>query len=143
MVSFFEISHRSVGRGAMDNTFEERLEIAFKELQGAGISAGNYKTDLYQLLRHMGLRVPPPYYCSFVENLIYYAIWFGSVWGALMWFRSVSPASMSAGEIVLALAGSGLAYGALMALYYRNRIKKYRLTPWRELGPIPQGCSRI
>ena len=121
----------------MRKTFKRRLNSAFRELKATKIRTWNYKPPVHRLLWICGVEIPPPHYCSFLHNLVFLGIGFAASWGVIIglhpWWRDDSPTLLA----IARAAFLGLIFGLLMANYYRQGAKKYRLTPWRELDSNP------
>lgn len=113
--------------------FEEKRSFAIKELDNAGIWKSNYNPPTVQIIHKLGIQVPFPHYNSFLRNTLVTGIFFGVIWGLLMYFFVWSSLNTPVAVMVLTPLCTGILFGAAMALYYRHGFKKYKLTPWNEM----------
>ncbi|WP_442782928.1 DUF6404 family protein [Collimonas fungivorans] len=110
--------------------YPTEVNAALVYLQTTGMSRYNYAPPLFRLLWNAGVSVPPPHFAGFAFNFASMSIWFGVIWGAIMWFVVWSPQGIvGIGTIVLS-ALAGLLFGLLMALYYRHGARKFCLPEW-------------
>jgi hypothetical protein len=113
--------------------FEEKRSFALKELENSGIWKSNYNPPIVQLIHKLGMQVPFPHYNSFIKNALAMGIFFGAVWGLLMYFFVWRYLNTPVAVMVLTPIGAGVFFGVAMAAYYRHGFKKYKLTPWDEM----------
>ncbi|MCF4098002.1 DUF6404 family protein [Maritalea sp. P4.10X] len=75
----------------------------------------------------------PPHYSKPLNAFVLNGLYFGVIWGVLMWFlfwsHSNVPPLLAMGSSILV----GLLFGGFMNLYYRVSAHKHNLTPWDEL----------
>jgi len=68
--------------------FHDNLEAAKKELNKAELWKSNHNPPISVLLRKLGFNIRPFHYCSFKSNFLTASVWFGGLWGLLMWYTS-------------------------------------------------------
>ena len=113
--------------------FEEKCSFAIKELEKAKIWKSNYNPPLVKLLHKLGFNIPYPHYNSFMNNALFTGIFFGLVWGLLMYLTIWKSQNLSFSAIALVVVFAGTFFGLAMASYYKYGFKKYKLTPWVEI----------
>ncbi|PKH06640.1 DUF6404 family protein [Moritella sp. Urea-trap-13] len=114
-------------------SYISKLESAQAELSKTEIWKSNSNPPIFKLLRKLGFSVRPSHYSSFVINFISSSIWFGSVWGLLMWFTIWSEQQISTDQAVANSLIAGFFYGLFMALYYKYSSSKNGLSNWNDL----------
>jgi hypothetical protein len=114
--------------------FEEKLKIAFHELENSGIKKSKYKPPIYRLAWLLGFKLRPPHYRSFISNLIFSGCWFGTIWGLLKWFLFWSSENKSIFSAIQSSIFIGAIYGLITANIYRYNINKHKLSRWDELS---------
>jgi hypothetical protein len=112
--------------------FEQKLTAALGLLASTGIWRSNYAPPLHRLLWRIGARVPPPHFLSFTANFVSAGVWFGVVWGLLMWFIVWSHQGRSPNAAFVAALFAGLFFGLCMAAYYRYGARKHGIPLWRD-----------
>lgn len=110
-----------------------RREAALKALASTGMYRSNYEPPFLRLMWRLGFIVPPPHFAPFWFNAISSGIYFGIVWGVLMWFMSWSRQDMGLADALIAAASAGVLFGASMAVYYAHGKRKYSLPSWNDL----------
>jgi hypothetical protein len=115
--------------------FDEKLTAALRLLASTGILRGNYAPPLHRLLWKLGAKIPPPHFLSFTANFVWSGIWFGVVWGLLMWFTWSRTHGISVERALTVSIFAGLFFGLSMAAYYRYGARKHRIPLWKEFHP--------
>ena len=111
----------------------QRREAGLKALASTGMYRSNYEPPLLRLMWRLGLNVPPPHLAPFWVNAIFSGVFFGIAWGVLMWFMSWSRQGMSLAGALIAVAGTGVFFGATIAGCYAHGKRKYSLPSWNDL----------
>jgi len=122
-------------------TFEEKREAALRLLESSDIWRSNYAPPLLRLLWKLGARVPPPHFVGFAANFVFAGLFFGVVWGLLMWafvWSHQTTLRMAAGGAMLA----GLLFGLCMASYYRYSARRNKIPLWKEFQPSSDVSAR-
>jgi hypothetical protein len=114
-------------------SFQNKLEAAQKELNEANIWKSNYNPPIVVLLRKLGFNIRPFHYCSFKSNFITASLWFGIIWGIIMWFTSWKNDHMPIQIAIFTSLLAGVVFGLFMALYYKRSAKKNNLSNWYTL----------
>ena len=114
-------------------SYQDKLEAAQKELNETKIWKSNYNPPIFVLLRKLGLNIRPLHYNTFVGNFLFASIWFGVVWGLLMWFTTWQPQNMPIQIALISSLSAGLLFGFFMAIYYKRSAKKNNLSNWQQL----------
>ena len=121
--------------------FQQELAAALALLESTGIGRGKYAPPLYRFLWRVGARVPPPHFSGFGTNFAIGGVWFGFVWGALMWFIVWSSHSVSLPAAFAAVVLMGVFFGFCLAAYYLRGARKHGIPLWRNFRPsdeLPQ-----
>ena len=114
-------------------SFQNKLEAAQKELNEANIWKSNHTPQIVVLLRKLGFNIRPFHYCSFKSNFITASLWFGIIWGIIMWFTSWKNDHMPIQIAIFTSLLAGVVFGLFMALYYKRSAKKNNLSNWHTL----------
>ena len=114
-------------------SFQDKLEVAQKELNEADIWKSNHNPPISVLLRKLGFNIRPFHYCSFKSNFLTASVWFGGVWGLFMWFTSWQSNGMTIQAALISSFFAGIFFGLFMALYYKRSAKKNNLSDWQTL----------
>jgi RsiW-degrading membrane proteinase PrsW (M82 family) len=114
-------------------SFQDKLEAAQKELGETKIWKSNRNPPISVLLRKLGLKIRPFHYNSFTVNFLITSIWFGCIWGVLMWFTTWKSQNMPIQIALITSISGGLLFGLLMAFYYKRSAKKHSLSEWQKL----------
>ncbi|KXF80737.1 DUF6404 family protein [Enterovibrio coralii] len=114
-------------------SFEQHLDKAHALLLKKGFLASSINPVIYRLARKIGLKVPPPQFASFSINMMLSTIWFGLLWGVIMWFMQWSSLGVSIIYMFNASLTTGLIFGLLMALWYRLSAKRKSLPNWADI----------
>src|SRR5439155_21462050 len=112
--------------------FEQKLTAALGLLATTGIWRSNYAPPLHRLLWKLGAKIPPPHFLSFTANFVSAGVWFGVVWGLLMWFTVWLHQGMSPYAAFDAALLAGVLFGLCMAAYYRYGARKYGIPLWKD-----------
>lgn len=110
--------------------FKQKLTAALSLLASTGMWRSNYAPPLHRLLWRFGARLAPPHFLSFTANFVSAGVWFGVVWGLLMWFTVWSHKSPDAAFVAALFAG--VFFGLCMAAYYRYCARKYGIPLWKD-----------
>jgi hypothetical protein len=65
--------------------------------------------------------------------VIGYGIWFGGVWGILMWFAQWRALGYSMMAAVISAVFAGALFGFMIAGYYEWSRRKHGLSDWDDL----------
>ena len=123
-------------------TFEKKLEAAISLLESTGIWRSNYAPPFIRLLCRLGLRIPPPHFMRFIENVALTCGLFGVGWVVLTWITLGSSTSASLVPAVIAAVVIGLLFGVPMAAYYRHGARKHGIPLWKDFKPVVSDLSR-
>ncbi|MFC6588266.1 DUF6404 family protein [Sulfitobacter pacificus] len=113
--------------------YARRFAAAMAELEATKIWRSNYNPPMMKLQRRLGWKMRPPHYARFWRIAVGYALWFGPVWGVLMWFASWRGQGFSLLSAVGASAVAGILFGVLMAAYYARARRRHKLSKWEDL----------
>ncbi|KII76388.1 DUF6404 family protein [Vibrio renipiscarius] len=114
--------------------YETKLKLAHQELSHKGVWPSNFNPPMAKLLRSIGLRFPPPYYQTFLNNCFISMMIFAPIWGLISWFMTWRAEGKPVLEAVYMALIGGLLFGLCMAIFYFIRRKQLKLTDWRSLG---------
>ena len=114
-------------------SYPPKLHAALAQLETSGIRPSAYSPPLHRLLWRLGVILPPPHFASFGFNFFFAAVWFGVLWGALMWFTIWSRQGMSALAAVISALFAGGLFGLGMAAYYHFSARKHNLPGWSQI----------
>jgi hypothetical protein len=114
-------------------THREKVEMLIADLGKRGVSAYTVAPPMFRALRAMGLRIRPPLYLGFFSLTLLMGIYFGPIWGLLMWLFWWRPAPQILAIVSLT---AGAFFGLSMATYYRWKAKHLNLPSW-EKYPLP------
>lgn len=115
-------------------TFKEKKDFAIKELEQARIWKSNYYPPYLKLMHALGINLRFPHYNSFIVNLLSMSTFFALIWGAIMYVSFGAQRASSLPTIIISALTVGLLFGIFMASYYKHGNRKYKLTPWNEIG---------
>ena len=104
-------------------------------LDASKIWPSNYAPPLLRMLWRFGVEAIPPHFRSFRSNVMFFALYFGPAWGAMMWlgmWRGDGRTSVSTAVVSSVIAG--LLFGLAMAAYFRHGCKKHALPAWESLA---------
>lgn len=114
-------------------TFEEKKKKAIALMKEKKMWQSNYAPPILRLFWKMGGTMPPPPFAPFWLNTLFFGVWFGPVWGMLMWFSRWQDQNASIFVALLASSTSGLLFGLLMALFHAWRKRVNKLPSWKNL----------
>lgn len=114
-------------------SYHSKLLAAHEELSRAGIWKSNFNPPLFQLLRKLGVKYPPPYYRSFISNFLTSFAFFTPVWGLLKWLIDWQTAGKTPIEAIITALVGGALFGLTTASHYSWKFKKCKLTRWENL----------
>lgn len=121
--------------------FKARLEIGQQLLLQKRIPGVEHANNLHVLLRLFGVPIPPPYFCSFAFNVVFYCIAYAASLCALITIGSmVASGSLPVGVSVnaaLTLIMVGAMLGIFKSVEYERKKQKYDLPKWEELHRLP------
>jgi hypothetical protein len=127
-------TERSTMVNSTDSTFDARREKAIAFLEKSGIHKSNYLPPATALLWKWGVKVPPPHFASFASTATVTGIYFGLVWGAMMWLGVWSFQGMSIRAALFGAVSAGVMFGVSMAAYYAYGRKKHQFPTWQSLA---------
>ena len=121
--------------------YEERCQLAFDELQAAGIMKSGACPPLWKLATRCGFQPRPPHYNSFLYNTLSFGVYFGFFWGLSMYLLvwRTQPGSWLVYASGALLAGA--LFGLCMAAHLHHGFKKNKLTPWEKLSVNHQALA--
>ncbi len=117
-----------------ESAFNARRLKAMAILEKSGIRKSNYLPPATTLLWKMGVKVPPPHFASFASTATVTGIYFGLVWGAVMWLFVWSSQGMGFSAASVGVVFAGVLFGVSMAAYYAYGRKKHQLPTWQSLA---------
>jgi hypothetical protein len=118
---------------AMDH--KEKVAAALDDLTRRGVWRMNSAPPLYHVLWWLGIEIPPPYYGGFWPTAALTGVFFGVVWGLLMWFILWKDEQTPFAIAIVISVIAGVAFGCSMAAYYRWRARQLGLPPWEAYSP--------
>lgn len=113
--------------------YERKFDAAMAELATTTMWPSNYAPPLLKTQRRFGWLVRPPHYASVSRIIIGYGLWFGPLWGIVMWFLQWRAQGFSVLLAIGFAAFAGALFGALMSAYYMHARRKYGLSKWEDL----------
>ena len=111
----------------MSDDYRERMLAITDALRAQRVGAYTSAPPIYRLAWRVGLRLRPPLYQAFGVLALGMGIWFGVMWGLLMWFWLWRFEQRSIAGAVVASLVAGTFFGLTMAAYYRRRASRLRL----------------
>ncbi len=66
--------------------FEDKKKKAIALMEDKKMWRSNYAPPILRLFWTMGGKMPPPPFAPFWLNTLFFAVWFGPLWGIVMWF---------------------------------------------------------
>ncbi len=94
----------------------------------------SYAPALVRLLWHLGVKVPPPHFASFVGVFAVAATVFGLTWGLMMWLVLWSDQDIPVQRALVQTAFAGLIFGLLLAVYYHYGARRHGLPKWEDIS---------
>ena len=115
--------------------FDDKVTAANALLAAKGIPHQLYAPTLVKLLRRLGLKVPPPHFAGFFGTFFVTAVFFGVLWGVIMWFAWWSEHGTPAITAIGISAAIGAVLGVIFAGYYRTSASKHGIPSWDQYQP--------
>ena len=115
----------------------DQLNEALQLLAETGMMKSSYAPPFHRLLWRRGVPVRPPHFAGFWLNTLNTGLWFGPLWGLVMWLLLWSGQDHPPWLLVGASALAGLLFGLLMALFYQESARRNRLPRWDEIPHQP------
>jgi len=115
-------------------THREKVDLLIEELEEEGVNAFTVAPPLFRLLWLFGLKVPPPLFLGFFTLTVLFGIFFGVLWGEVMWLLQWKAGLVGVEIAVLISALAGLLFGLTMAGYYRWKAASLDLPSWKRYG---------
>lgn len=116
-----------------DPDFDRRHAAALTEMAVAGMKASQANPLGARLLAKAGFRTIPAPYRSFQSNTLFMGLYFGVLWGVLMYFWIWRGQNMTVQHAVAAAAVAGLLFGLGMAAVANWQRKRWHLSRWQDL----------
>lgn len=113
--------------------FEQRRDKAIALMEEKKMWRSNYAPPILRLMWRMGVNMPPPPFAPFWLNTLFFGVWFGPLWGVLMWFMVWKNQGYTGDEALILSLVTGLLFGFFMALFHYWRKKANRLSDWNDL----------
>lgn len=110
--------------------FEEKKERAIAIMESKKMWRSNYAPPLLRMLWKFGVRIPPLPFVPFWKIFLLMGLFFGPVWGLIMWFFTWRCMGMPVIVAIVMSALAGIIFGILMAVYHRWRKKVNNLPDW-------------
>ncbi len=114
--------------------YESKLKLAHAEASLKGVWQSNSNPPIFQLLKKMGFRVPPPYYQSVKLNFIISFGYFTPIFGLINGLVSGQPVSI----VINTAVSAGLIFAVFTSSFYYVRQKQLNLTRWNDLKDIAE-----
>lgn len=92
----------------------------------------NYAPPLLRGLWKLGVEIPPLPFASFWQISVM-MIWFGPVWGNVMWFSSWKRMGMSPSVAIFWSLIAGILFTVLMGAFHWWCKKANNLPEWKDL----------
>ncbi|CAH7301056.1 conserved hypothetical protein [Vibrio chagasii] len=112
--------------------FEERIELAHKNLREKGVWELNYNPPLDRVLRKLGFRLPPPYYQSFPKNFIFILFSCTPIF-LIVNFMVETASSVTFFYLFSESIIDGISFSVIMSAFYLIRRKQLKLKEWKPL----------
>lgn len=113
--------------------YARKYSAAMAQLSETTIWPSNYRPPLLRAMRIMKLPVRPPHYAPFWSVCLSYSLWFGPVWGIMMWFAAWRSENFTPLDALGAAAFAGALFGISMAAYYSYGRRRWKLSRWADL----------
>lgn len=113
--------------------FEEKKKKALALMEDKKMWRSNYAPPLLRLFWKVGGKMPPPPFAPFWLNTLFFAAWFGPLWGLMMWFSTWQSEGYSISGALFASVTAGGLFGFLMALFHVWRKRANNLPDWDRL----------
>ena len=112
-------------------TNSSKLESYKQYMAANGVAESTAFPPAWNLLWSMGVKVPPPPFLGFVPLVLISGSLFGPLFGIGAWLlgnRGVREMSVDKGLWVALI--TGVAFGLIMAAYYRHLARRHQLGSW-------------
>ena len=116
----------------MSNEFNRKLDVAYQELSKTGKWRYNFDPPIFRVLRKTGLNVRPPYYNTYVVNVLVFGIMFTVLFGAITYFLDSLRGRLESYSLTTVIL-TGVVFGLLVPYILNNAKKKYSLSDWEDL----------
>lgn len=113
--------------------FEDKKKKAIALMEDKKMWRSNYAPPILRLFWKMGGKMPPPPFAPFWLNTLFFAVWFGPLWGIVMWFSRWKNQDFSVLLAVFTALFAGLLFGLFMALIHSWRKRANKLPDWKSL----------
>ncbi|KFC76866.1 DUF6404 family protein [Buttiauxella agrestis] len=113
--------------------FETKKQRALKLLAKTGMWKSTYAPPYVNLLWRFNFRCRPPHFVPFYMTFLNFSLYFGVLWGGIMWFLQWRNDGDTAGSILLKIVSAGITFGLIMTVYYALSRWYYRLPAWKDL----------
>jgi hypothetical protein len=110
-----------------------RRTHALAILERTGMLRNSYAPPLFRVLWRLGMDVPPPHFMGFWTLAAGAALWFGVVWGGIMWCLSWSRQHQAPQQALMTACATGVMFGLALAAVYAWGRQKYGLPAWKAL----------
>jgi hypothetical protein len=117
-----------------------KREAALRLLAATGLKRSSYEPPLLRLLWRLGVDAPPPHFATFGGNVFIAGVYFGSIWGFIMWLFFWRPQATTATAAFVSVVVAGLLFGVTIAMYYAFSRRKYKLPPWHSVQAANAGA---
>ncbi|EHG4045364.1 hypothetical protein P4Q63_004466 [Salmonella enterica] len=114
-------------------SFEDKKERAIAIMESKKMWSSNYAPPLLRALWKIGVKIPPLPFAPFWQITLLMGIWFGPLWGLLMWFFSWRSMGVPSTHAIAISIVAGVSFGVLMAVYHWWRKKVNKLPDWNSL----------
>ena len=74
--------------------FEEKKKKAIALMEEKKMWRSNYAPPLLRLFWKLGGKMPPPPFAPFWRNMLFFAAWFGCLWGVDVYKRQISNCAL-------------------------------------------------
>ncbi|WP_241823942.1 DUF6404 family protein [Enterovibrio norvegicus] len=118
----------------MNMDFEQQLDRAHQVLLKKGFSGAAINPIIYRLVRKAGLKVPPPQFAHIGINILVGTVWFGTLWGVIMWFMQWQSLGVTLNYAVNASLLTGMIFGLMMSIWYKISARRKSLPSWHSLA---------
>jgi hypothetical protein len=113
-------------------THADKLRLMREHLTAMGLKESGFAPPAYRLMWRMGWDATPPLFASFLTNAALHGVFFGALWGLIMWFAFWSRQGMPGAIALVGSALAGLLFGLAMAAILRYRARKFGLPMWAD-----------
>ena len=85
------------------------------------------------LLWRFNFKCRPPHFVPFYIVFLNFSLYFGVLWGGIMWFVQWRNDGDSAEAMLLKILSAGVTFGLIMTVYYAFSRWFYRLPAWEDV----------